>query len=177
MPYSTVTEVRLVLQGFVEAGPGSDPDITSALLSDAQIEYSISSADEEINSVLRRRYALPLPAPIPVIIKNLSIEIAAAQADLIFRGSREYANELSPSRIRYERAKELLERIATGDYPLYNVGEGPEEVGDTSLVINPSPSDDDFILVTDVFPRGLPDSEDAEFSETTLIPYRPYLMR
>jgi phage gp36-like protein len=173
MAYSTAAEVRLVLQGFVDVTPG-DPDRTPASLSDTQLEYEIRNADEQINSVLRRRYNLPLPDPIPIVLKNLSIDIAAAQADMMFRGSREYASALHPMRLRYERALLILDRIATGDYPLYNEGEGPEGVGDDALVLNPY--DGDVLLTEDVFPRGYrPGGREVEYSEIEAIPYYPYL--
>lgn len=174
MAYSTATQVRVVLKGLVDATI-ADPDVTPSLLSDAQIEYEISNADEQINSVLRRRYTLPLPLPVPVILRNLSIDISAAQCDMIFRGSREYASELSPARLRYDRALLILDRIATGDYPLYNIGEGPvlpKEAG--SIVINPY--DGDVLLTTEVFPRGYsPGKSGAEFAQTEYIPYYPYI--
>jgi len=174
MAYSTAAEVRLVMQGFVDPGP-EDPDKTPALLSDAQIEYEIGNADEQINSVLRRRYDLPLPEPVPAVLRNLSIDIAAAQIDMIFRGSREYASALSPARLRYERALLILDRIATGDYPLYNAGEGPEissEAG--SIVINPYVGD--ILLTKEVFPRGyIPGRTGTEYAETEWLPYYPYM--
>lgn len=173
MAYSTVADVRLVLEGFNDPGQTPDPDYTPALLSDAQIEYEIGNADEEINSILRRRYAVPLPLPVPLVLKNLSVDIAAALCDLTFRGAREYASVLSPARLRYERARLILDRISTGDYPLYNPGEGPEEVGDEAIVINPYPGD--ILLTREVFPRGYPMVEGkAELAEVP-IPYYPYL--
>lgn len=175
MAYSTAAEVRIVLAGFIDPLSGQDPDYTAAKLSDAQIEYEISNADEQINSVLRRRYALPL-SPVPAILKNLSVDIASALCDEIYRGSREYASDLSPARLRYERAKEILNSIATGDYPLFNVGEGPEEVGDSAIVINPYKGD--VLLTKEVFPRGYtPGTDDnAEYSESEIIhaPYHRY---
>jgi phage gp36-like protein len=178
MAYSTVADVRLVLEGFNDPNESPDPDYTPALLSDAQIEYEISNADEEINAILRRRYAVPLPTPVPEVLKNLSVDIAAALCDMTFRGSREYASVLAPARLRYERARLILDRISTGDYPLYNEGEGPEQVGDTSIVINPYPGD--ILLTREVFPRGYAMVEgSAEFAElaTVPIPYYPYLAR
>lgn len=173
MAYSTATEVRLVLQGFLDVQTGNDPDVTPAKLSDAQIEYEIRNADEEINSVLRRRYVLPLAEPVPAVIKNLSIDIAAALCDMLFRGSKEYANELSPARLRYERARLILDRIGTGDYPLYNTGEGPDELGDTAVVINPY--DGDVLLTREVFPRGYVPGGNAEYTQLEYIPHYPYL--
>ena len=172
MAYSTPTQVRVVLQGFLDSNQG-DPDITPSNLSDAQIEYEISNADEQINSVLRRRYDTPLPEPIPLVIRNLSVDIAAALADMNFRGSKEYASPLAPFRLRYERALLILDRIATGDYPIFNESESPTPIGG-SIVINPY--DGDVLLTKEVFPRGYdPGHEGVEFAETRPIPYYPYL--
>lgn len=173
MAYSTATEVRLVLQGFLDVQTGNDPDVTPAKLSDAQIEYEIRNADEQINSVLRRHYALPLPEPVPTVLKNLSIDIAVAQCDMIFRGGKEYASALSPARLRYERAKEILGHIATGDYPLYNEGEGPVAVGGEAHVINPY--DGDVLLTKDVFPRGYLPGDKTEYAQIEFMPYYPYM--
>lgn len=171
MAYSTVSDVRVVLSGFADPGMAVDPDYTPAKLSDGQIEYEISNADGEIDSVLRRRYALPLPLPVPPVLKNLSVDIAAALCDMTFRGSREYASVLSPARLRYDRARKILDSIATGDYPLYNVGEGPEEVGDTAVVVNPYPGD--ILLTEEVFPRGLAELETKAEYAVKPIPYHP----
>lgn len=174
MTYSTPQTVRLVLLGLIDpAIDGDDPDHTPAMLTDAQIEYEISNADGHIDSILRRRYSLPLPDPVPLVIKNLSTDMAAALCDMIFRGSREYSSEFAPARLRYERAEQILMHIANGDYPLYNPGEGPDQTGDESIVINPYPGD--VLLSCEVFPRGdSPDKQGgAEYAER-LIPY-PYI--
>ena len=155
----------------MDPGP-VDPDRTPALLSDAQIEYEISNADEQINMVLRRRYITPLPEPYPVVIRNLSVDITASLSDMLFRGSKEYASALSPARLRYERALLILDRIATGDYPLYNEGEGPTIEGAGSIVINPYPGD--ILLTKEVFPKGYVGiGGDTEYAEVP-IPYYPY---
>lgn len=172
--YSTVQSVRLVLRGMSDPGKADDPDYTAAQLDDAQIEYEINNADGQIDSILRRRFSLPLPSPVPTVLKNLSTDIAAALCDMTFRGSREYASEFAPARLRYERAIMILDHIANGDYPLYNVGEGPDALGDESVVINPYSGD--ILLSTDVFPRGnSPDkvANHAEFA-TVPLPYRRY---
>ncbi len=173
MAYSTPNEVRLVMQGFADPTQGDDPDYTPAHLSDAQIEYEIGNADEEINSVLRRRYTLPLPNPVPLVLKNLSIDIAAALIDMQYRGSREYVSHLAPSRLRYERARLILDGIAVGDYPLYNEGEGPNADADEAVVINPYPGD--VLLTREVFPRGLVGVESSAEYALEPIPFYPYL--
>lgn len=172
MAYSTVPEVKTVLSGFVDPAP-QDPDIVPSKLSDAQIEYEIKNADAQIDAAVRRHYNLPLPEPVHPLLNVISVDIAAAQCDLIFRGSREYATILAPLRLRYERAKLLLDGIASGDFPLYNEGEGPEGVGG-AIVINPYPTD--ILLTNEVFAHGGPfNGRSEEGAEMTEIPYNPYL--
>lgn len=174
MAYSEPKDVRLVLRGWSDPHMSDDPDYTPAMLDDAQIEYAIRDADSQIDSVLRRVYAVPLPDPIPDLIYALSTNMAACLADGIWRGSREYANELSPPRILWGRCARMLDRIGTGSLQIYNVGEGPEQVGNQSVVINPYPGD--VLLDTDVYPRGnSPDKtgQNAEFAQKP-IPQTPY---
>lgn len=176
MPYSEPKDVRLVLRGYIDPEMGDDPNRTPASLTDAQIEYEISNADAQIDEALRRRYILPLPTvpAIPAILKTLSVDIAATLCDMTFRGSREYGSVLAPARLRYERALSTLERIAAGDYRLYNIGEGPALVVEEGVVINPY--DTDILLTADVFPKGTvsPVSTGAEFAEEPM-PYHPYV--
>lgn len=155
MTYSTPEEVRELLQGFVSE-PGNEYDVTPDKLSDSQIEYEIMNADAQIDLVLRKRgYSTPLPGPVPDIIHTISRDIATAQCDLIFRGSRDYqgAGDANPFRVRYDRARRLLLQIGDGDYPIYNPGEGPETVAPYDAgVFNPYPGD---VLRTEhIFPRG-----------------------
>lgn len=169
MAYSTKEQVREVIQGHIEEG--GEFDVTPSKLSDDQIEYEIKNADAQIDLVLRKRgYSTPLPGgydlasgealpdqefDLPGVINSISIDIAAAQCDLIFRGSRDYqgAGDANPFRIRYDRARKLLLQIGDGNYPVYNPGEGPEYKSPYSAVVfNPYPGD--VLLTEEVFPRG-----------------------
>jgi hypothetical protein len=145
-----------------------DPDYTPAMLDDAQIEYAIQDADSQINAVLRRIYLVPLPDPIPDIIHTLSVDMAAVLADNVWRGSREYANELAPPRITWSRCNGVLRSIGTGTLQIYNVGEGPEQVGNEAIVINPYPGD--IMLDTDVYPRGNSPDKTGQGAEYTTRP-------
>jgi Protein of unknown function (DUF1320) len=172
--YSEAQDVRLILRGWNDPHMSDDPDYTPAMLDDAQIEYAIADADSQIDAVLRRLYALPLPDPIPDLIHGLSTNMAAVLADSIWRGAREYANELAPARLLWGRCTRILDRIGSGSLQLYNVGEGPEPVGNEAVVINPYPGD--ILLDTDVYPRGnSPDrtGQKAEFAAVP-IPQTPY---
>jgi len=174
MAYSEMRDVRLILRGWSDPHMSDDPDYTPAMLDDAQIDYAIADADSQINAVLRSIYAVPLPEPTPDIIVTLSTNMAAVIADSIYRGSREYANELAPARLLWARSTRILDRIGRGIVQLYNVGEGPEKVGNAAVVINPYPGD--IMWDTDVYPRGnSPDRvhEKAEYAQVP-IPQSPY---
>lgn len=134
MAYSTVEEVRSLLVG-VDNSPATDYDLTANQLTDAQIELDIADADSEIDTALAERYTVPFPTPIPALINSLSINIAAYLADLRFRGGKEYASELSPYYLRYQRARTMLDAFAQGQGTIPG-GELPE-IGDGSLVFNP----------------------------------------
>lgn len=174
MAYSEVRDVRLVLRGWTDPHMADDPDYTPAMLDDAQIEYAIADADAQINGTLRKVYAVPLPEPIPDLVHTLSVDMAATIADAIYRGSREYASELAPPRVLWAKCARILDRIGSGTIQIYNAGEGPEQVGNQAVVINPYPGD--ILLDTDVYPRGnSPDrsGQNAEYA-TRPIPQTPY---
>jgi len=173
MAYSTVRAVRLVLRGWTDPHLGDDPDYTPAMLDDAQIEFAIGDADSQIDSVLRRIYAVPLPDPVPDIIVSLSTDMAAVLCDGMWRGSREYASELAPARVLWNRCSRILDRIGNGNLQIYNVGEGPDQVGNEAVVINPYPGD--ILLDRDVYPRGnSPDKVGQAQYSTQPIPQTPY---
>lgn len=173
MAYSTVDQVKEILQGFVETT--GEYDITPAQLSVPQIESAIANADAEIDLVLRRKYKLPLLTPYPQIVVSLSKDIAAALSDMTFRGSREYASESNPFRLRYQRARRILQGIADGTYAVYD--DEDEVVSGNAIVLNPYPGD--VLLTEHVFPSGGPRfgrGDAAEYGEVIEpIPYYPYL--
>jgi len=174
MAYSKVQDVRLILSGFSDPSLQDDPDYTPAMLGDAQIEWAIRDADSQIDSVVRRIYAVPLPDPVPDIIVSLSTDMAAVLSDNMWRGSREYATELSPARLLWDRCFRILGSIGNGSTPLYNVGEGPDPVGNESVVINPYPGD--VLLDREVFPKGnSPDKAGSKAEYATVpMPTSPY---
>jgi hypothetical protein len=184
MPYSTADEVREILKGYVDP-QSSDPDVTAAHLTDAQIEYEIANVDAEINLVLARRgYIVPIPTTwngnlvsVPTVIHHISIDMAAALSDMTYRGSKAYGDESNPFRLRYDRAKEMLERIAQGAFTLPIPVEGSEGwIDETQSVFNPYRSE--VLLTEEVFPRGYHlQRNGAEYGENpdgTLIIRQPY---
>lgn len=113
MSYSVIKVVRQVLVG-VGNSPATDYDMTPQQLSDAQVGFDIADADSQIDAALGSRYTVPFVDPIPPLVVNLSINIAAYLCDLRFRGAREYASDLSPFYLRYQRALDILKQLSEG---------------------------------------------------------------
>lgn len=169
MAYTTPEKVRGILKGFVEAlSPQAKRQADE--LDDAQIKYAISNAEAQINATLRSRYNVPFADPAPDLIQVIATDIAAALADLTYRGATVYQSALHPMRLRYERANLLLSQVAGGSLSVYDVTEEAIEG-----LYHPYPGD--VLLTTDVFPRGFNLVRGGEYSETDRIPYDPYLRR
>lgn len=109
MAYSTVEEVRKVLIGR----RAEDRAETANELDDDQIEYAIISADAEIDGAIRKRYKMPLALPLPALVHMISIDIAVYLSMLVFQNSLPVAAE-SPSALRYDRARKILNEIKFG---------------------------------------------------------------
>ncbi|HQR97579.1 MULTISPECIES: DUF1320 domain-containing protein [unclassified Polaromonas] len=136
MPYVTPEELIDRL-GTREATAISDRQKTGApdlvVLADA-----LALAEDEVNSYVGRRYALPLitsggqPAAIPPTVKRLVIDIAR------YRNTGTEVMETEPIRNRFKDAVKLLEQISRGeinlgDLALVGVG-GPTPVGGSVAV-------------------------------------------
>jgi phage gp36-like protein len=139
MAYSKVEEVRTVLIGRREEDRNETPDE----LDDDQIEYAITSADAQINGVIRRRYELPLVEPYPPLIHMLSVDIAAYLCHLVFLMTTPL-NAEAPAARRYDRARRLLDdlrsrRIDIESTEIVNSGEGLESIfNDYDMPLFPS---------------------------------------
>lgn len=131
MPYVTPEELIERL-GTREATAISDrqktgsPDLV-------ELASALALAEDEVNSYVGRRYALPLttsggqPATIPLSIKRLVIDIAR------YRNTGTEVMETEPIRNRFKDALKVLDQIAEGkihlgDLALVGVG-GPTPVG------------------------------------------------
>jgi phage gp36-like protein len=135
MSYSTVIEVRQLLIG-VSNSPATDYDLTPNQLTDAQISGDIANADAQIDAALGDRYTVPFPTPIPSLINMLSVDIAAYLGDLRFRGNKEFASELNPFYLRYQRATQMLTALESGTSSVPGVTPPGVSVGDGG-VFNP----------------------------------------
>lgn len=136
MPYVTPQELIDRL-GTREATAISDRQHTG-LPDVAVLTEVLALAEDEVNSYVGRRYALPLTAPggqaavIPATLKRLVIDIAR------YRNTGTEVMETEPIRNRFKDAVKLLEQISRGeirlgDLALAGAG-GPAAVGGNSAV-------------------------------------------
>lgn len=122
--YATVTDVRLAV--------ARDPSKarSAANLADDQINQAIEDAQSQVDGYLRRRYSLPLPAPVPALAKSLVIDIAAYLAGLNYYQETQLLAD-DPLSLRYQRAIALLKDIQDGEIDL-DVGDGAGPAPDTA---------------------------------------------
>lgn len=134
MAYCTVDDVKLVLKGV-----SGDLPAAADKLEVAQIQVEVDNANAEVDMALGNHYVVPLWVTpglvVPDIIKYITRDIAAYLCDLTFRMSKDYGQGANPLRLRYSRAKDMLNGILSGKYTL----DVPEAARRTtgSEVINP----------------------------------------
>ncbi len=110
MAYTTPAEVKQALA----AGGTDATGATAAAMSDADIQDSIDEAIAEIDAKLPGD---PYPDPAPELVERVATNIAAYLATLTHRKNNQLPQD-HPVRLRYMRARELLEGMAKGDVEL-----------------------------------------------------------
>jgi phage gp36-like protein len=127
MAYATVADVREVL-----VRDDSDTEGNAASLPDPKIEGAIEQAAAEVDGWLSGRYGSNLPfTVVPMMVKSLTVDIAAYLADLTYRQASDFSSELDPVYLRYQRAKTTLEKLADGTVSLPDVDEDGDGDPDT----------------------------------------------
>ena len=107
MAYSTEKDVIRVLIGR----RGEDRNETPAELNVDQIRAAIADADAQINTSLKRRYAVPFAdGSVPPLVKMMSTNIASYLSLLYFRGAQPVGSE-DPIALLYDRARRILADI------------------------------------------------------------------
>lgn len=128
--YSTVADLRATLNPTGEAQSG-----TGAVLADTELRDAIYRADAEVDAYLSGPYAVPLAAPVPSLVEQISTDIAAWDATLRYRrGVPLDPND--PVRLRGVEARKLLERISSGKIDLVGITGTVATAGDAA-VVNP----------------------------------------
>lgn len=141
MSYCTVDDVKLVLKGVSGGLPAA-----ADKLDEFQLEDAITNAQIEVDLALSSFYVTPMN-PVPEVIRQLTRDIAVYLADLTFRMSKDYGDAANPIRLRYGRARNLLDGILSGRYYI-DVDDAQLRIG-TSEVINPY--EGDLITVEHLF--------------------------
>jgi phage gp36-like protein len=141
MSYCGIDDVKLILKGT-----SGDLPAAADKLDDIQLTDAIIDAQIEVDLALSSFYITPV-SPVPEVIKLITRDIAVYLADLTYRMSKDYGDAANPIRLRYSRARSLLDGIVSGRYYL-NLGESALSTG-TSEVINPY--DGDLITVEHLF--------------------------
>jgi phage gp36-like protein len=146
MAYCSVEDVRLMLKGTL-----GDVPAAADKLETEQIEAEIDNAQAEVDAALSNMYIVPLTAVpglvLPDVIKYITRDIAAYLCDLTFRMSKEYGGGANPIRLRYSRAKDLLNGLLNGKYVLDVPEDARRSTG--SEVFNPY--EGDLITVEHLF--------------------------
>jgi len=103
----------------------AEVDGNAASIDEEAVDTAIADAQAEIDSRLATKYTVPFN-PVPALVTSIAQDIAAYLADLVFRENRDYASELSPIYLRYQRAQAQLGRLQTGEAVIPSTGSDPE---------------------------------------------------
>jgi len=128
--YATPTDVRDVL-----ARDSASPTGTAAELSDAKVTEQIVSAQAQVDGRLSARYTVPFNDPAPQLVRDITRDIAAYGADLVYRQGLDYETDRDPVMLRYQQALALLAQIASGAIDL-PVDPGTAESGGVMRGVN-----------------------------------------
>lgn len=140
VPYATPLQVRSLVERGLASRPG-----TASSLSDDKVLEAINSAEQTIDSRLGLAFSVPFD-PVPPLVTDIALAIAAYQLDLTFREVKDYNSDLNPVLLRYRDAIALLQDIAKGiaALPGYeappdsNPPPNPNDGGSVVGVINPT---------------------------------------
>lgn len=126
--YCDLDDIRDVLTRDAAAS-GEDAN-NGSTLDEENLAAARSDAQDEIDAKLALRYTVPF-APVPDLIKRITIAIAAYLADLNYRENRDMQTELNPVLQRYNRAIALLGQLSTGEAIIPPDGSDPDNPPDT----------------------------------------------
>lgn len=111
--YCSAEDVRKAL-----APEGAEDQSTAAEMSDDAIYREVTNAQQEIDARLRDRYMVPFAdGEVPGLVSTITADIAAYLSTLTQRRAGEVVED-DTVRLRYARAKELLEKLGDGTLDL-----------------------------------------------------------
>jgi len=121
MAYAIAEDVRAAVTRDANNTTG-----TAASMNDDQLELAIRAAQAEVDGKLRGRYTVPFADPLPFLVWQITVDIAAYRATLRFRQSKDLT-ETDPVVLAHRASQHLLAGIATGTIDL-DVGGDDTEV-------------------------------------------------
>ena len=124
MAYSTLADIKKLIpeDSLVQL----TDDEGAGTVNQGRIDETIAQADEEINSYLGIRYDVPFPAPIPGIVKKMSVDITIYNLY-----SRKLETIPATRADRYKNTIRMLEAISKGTVSL---GEAVDPAGETDQI-------------------------------------------
>jgi phage gp36-like protein len=84
-------------------------DENAGIVEESRVEKAIADADSEINGHIGARYSLPLPDPVPNIVRKFSVDVAIYNLY-----SRRQSIMPDERRERYNAAIRFFEQVAAG---------------------------------------------------------------
>ena len=130
--YCDLDDIRDVLTR--DAAASGEDQNNGSTLDEENLAAARVDAQDEIDARLALRYTVPF-APVPDLIKRITIAIAAYLADLNYRENRDMQTELNPVLQRYTRAQTLLGQLSTGEAIIPQDGSDPDNPPDTGAGI------------------------------------------
>lgn len=114
MPYTSPADVR----GVLTRDPAQQAG-TAASMADDELVAAIDAASREVDAKLAVRYTVPFPGgAVPPLVEDLTRDIAAYLADLVYRQGKDYESDRDPVWLRNQRAQELLKALSNGNADL-----------------------------------------------------------
>jgi phage gp36-like protein len=153
--YTTPNGVRLIL-----AAEGNTDPSTAASLSDEELQEAIDEGAVEINARLGSRYSVPFAGAVPSLIEKMNRDIAAFMANLVFRRGNPVDVD-DPVRLRYNRARDLLNQLAKGEVELLGAS-GPIAASSSEVAVENVLYDGNLFALED-FDLGPVDSVNFDF--------------
>lgn len=109
MAYASPADVRAAL-----ARDAAKPAGTAASMTDTELQVQIEAAAADVDAALAGAgYAVPIAGTVPVLVRELTVAIAAWRADLTYRQGKDHTSTLEPVLQRYQWARQLLDRISS----------------------------------------------------------------
>lgn len=106
--YAKESDVQQVLARDLGSVEGN-----AASLNEEVIQEQLERAGAQIDARLATTYTTPFD-PVPRLIRDIAVDVAAYYCGLIFRENRDFETDLHPLLVRYRHADAMLASLATG---------------------------------------------------------------